>query len=50
MASLLHGVTPLDPASFVAAPAVLMIVASIASLIPAVRATRVDAVRALRAD
>ena len=50
MVSLLHGVTPLDPVSFVAAPALLMIVASIASLIPAVRAARVDAVKALRAD
>jgi putative ABC transport system permease protein len=50
MAALLHGVTPFDPASFVAAPAVLMIVASVASLIPAVRATQVDTVKALRAD
>ena len=50
MTSLLHGVTPLDPASFIAAPVVLMIVASVAALIPAVRATRVDTVKALRAD
>jgi ABC-type antimicrobial peptide transport system permease subunit len=50
MASLLHGVTPLDPVTFVAAPLLLMGVASLAALIPAVRATRVDAVRALRAD
>ena len=48
MGALLHGVTPLDPASFVAAPVLLMMVASIAALIPAVRATRVDAVKALR--
>jgi predicted permease len=50
MAALLHGVTPLDPASFVAAPALLMVVAAIAALIPAVRATRVDAVKALRSE
>jgi putative ABC transport system permease protein len=50
MTSLLHGVTPLDPVTFVAAPVLLMAVASLAALIPALRATRVDAVRALRAD
>ncbi len=50
MAALLHGVTPLDPLSFVAAPLLLMIVASVAALIPAVRATRVDTVRALRVE
>ncbi|MEX2270433.1 MAG: ABC transporter permease [Vicinamibacterales bacterium] len=50
MTSLLHGVTPLDPAAFVAAPVLLMIVASLAALIPAIRATQVDPVRALRAD
>ena len=50
MASLLHEITPLDPATFVTAPLLLMIVASLAALIPAIRATRVDAVRALRAD
>lgn len=50
MTSLLHGVTPLDPVTFVAAPVLLMAVASVAALIPAIRATRVDAVPALRAD
>ena len=50
MTSLLHEVKPLDPATFIAAPLLLMVVASIASLIPAIRATRVDAVRALRAE
>jgi putative ABC transport system permease protein len=50
MTSLLHEVKPLDPATFIAAPMLLMAVASIASLIPAIRATRVDAVRALRAE
>ena len=50
MGALLHGVAPLDPASFAAAPVLLMIVASVASLIPAVRATRVDAVKALRTE
>ena len=50
MVSLLHGVTPLDPVTFVAAPALLLVVASFAALIPAIRATRVDAMRALRAE
>ena len=50
MAALLHGVAPLDPASFAVAPLLLMIVASMASLVPALRATRVDAVKALRSE
>jgi ABC-type lipoprotein release transport system permease subunit len=50
MSSLLHGIAPLDPVTFMTAPLLLMIVASFAALIPAIRATRVDPVRALRAD
>ncbi len=46
--ALLHGVEPLDPLTFAAAPAILLVVAIGASLIPAWRATRVDPARAMR--
>jgi len=46
--ALLHGVEPLDPLTFAAAPVVLFVVAIGASLIPAWRATRVDPARAMR--
>jgi cell division protein FtsX len=45
---LLHEVTPLDPATFIATPAILLVVATAASLIPAWRATKVDPVRAIQ--
>ena len=47
---VLHGVSPLDPATFAAVAFVLTIVAAIASLVPAWRATRVDPVIALKAE
>ena len=50
ISSLLHEVKPLDPLTFVAAPATLLVVASFAALVPALRATRVDPVKALRVD
>ena len=50
LASLLHGVEPLDPATFIAAPALLVAVAVRASLVPAWRATRVDPLNAMRVD
>jgi putative ABC transport system permease protein len=50
LASLLFGVQPLDPISFVAAPIVLTIVAVIACAAPAWRAARVDPSVALRQD
>ncbi len=48
--SLLFGVTPADPAAFLTAIALLLMVAFSASAIPAVRATRVDPVVVLRAE
>jgi putative ABC transport system permease protein len=48
MASLLFGVPPLDPPTFLAAAALLLAVAALASAVPALRASRVDPVVALR--
>jgi ABC-type antimicrobial peptide transport system permease subunit len=50
MTALLHDVKPLDPATFIAAPLLLMIVASVAALVPAIKAARVDPVKALRME
>jgi putative ABC transport system permease protein len=48
--SLLFGVAPRDPVAFLAAPALLLLVAVAASLTPAWRAARVSPAEALRAD
>ena len=50
MRSLLYGVRPGDPLTFVAAAGSLALVGLLASLIPARRATRVDPTIALRAE
>jgi predicted permease len=50
LTSLLVGVTPHDPWTFVAAPLGLLVVCALASLLPARRATRVPPQEALRAD
>jgi len=47
---LVFGVTARDPASLVAAPLILAVVAILAALIPARRAMRVDPMTAMRAD
>jgi len=48
LASLLYGVTALDPATFAAVAGVLTIAAAAASYLPARHATRVSAATALR--
>ena len=48
MAALLYGVNAHDPVIYLAAPAVLGIVAVLSALVPAVRASRVDPIVALR--
>jgi predicted permease len=50
MTTLLHDVTPGDPATYITVGVVLTLVAMLASLIPAWRATRLDPVRALKAE
>lgn len=48
--SLLHGTTPSDPLTFVAAPLVLALVATIAAVVPIRAALKADTVAALRAE
>jgi predicted permease len=50
MKSLLFEVNPLDPATFAAVALGLILAASLASYLPALRATAVDPMEALRAD
>jgi len=48
LGSLLHGVEPTDPVTFVSMIAVLLAVAFVSGLIPAIRASRTDSASALR--
>jgi ABC-type antimicrobial peptide transport system permease subunit len=50
LASLLFGVEPNDPVTFATVPALLLVVALLASYLPARRAVKVDPLTALRRD
>jgi ABC-type lipoprotein release transport system permease subunit len=50
MQGVLFGVAPIDAASFAAAPAVLIVVALAACLLPASRAAATDPAEALRVE
>ncbi|HJR71222.1 MAG TPA: ABC transporter permease [Gammaproteobacteria bacterium] len=50
MESLLFGVTALDPVTYVAVAAVLIVTGALAGYLPARRATRIDPMAALRAE
>src|SRR5204863_884342 len=50
MSTLLYGITPLDPVTYVAVPLVLVTATVLASYLPARRAASVDPVEALRAE
>jgi len=48
--ALLYGLSPADPITWIGAPFLLIIVAVIALVVPAIRATRVDPLQVLRTD
>jgi ABC-type antimicrobial peptide transport system permease subunit len=50
MSSLLYGITPLDPVTFVAVPLLLLVATVLASYLPAWRAATTDPVDALKAE
>jgi putative ABC transport system permease protein len=50
LASLLEGVSPFDPAAMTGATAVLVVVAFVASLLPALETTRLEPAEILRQE
>jgi putative ABC transport system permease protein len=50
LSAMLYGVTPSDPATLSGAAVLVIAVAAVASLVPAVRATEVEPMRVLRGD
>ena len=49
MATQLFGVPPIDPVTYVVVPLILVVIATIAALVPGRRAMRIDPVRAMNA-
>jgi ABC-type lipoprotein release transport system permease subunit len=47
---MLYGVSPIDPATWLAVAALILLVATLASLFPAWRAARVEPVHVLRQE
>jgi len=50
ISAFLFGVQPLDPVTFISVAAVLLLTATLAALVPALRAARVDPVEAFRSE
>jgi predicted permease len=50
MRTILFGISPTDPFAFISAPLILVVLALIASYIPARRASRIDPLRTLRTE
>ena len=50
ISSLLYGITPYDPLTLATVTLGLLVVAAVASWLPAMRAARIDPIEALRAD
>jgi putative ABC transport system permease protein len=50
MVSLIFGVSPFDPITFLTVTCLLIAVAALASYVPAIRAARIDAIQALRVE
>lgn len=50
LSSQLYGVSPIDPVTYLAIDALVLVVAAVATLVPALRATAVDPVVALRSE
>jgi ABC-type antimicrobial peptide transport system permease subunit len=48
--SMIHGIGPLDPPSFVIAPALIVAAGMLASYVPARRATRTDPLQVIRSS